>query len=79
MAGDLETEFIANPTDNNREAWLSAQEAQYRTTASAVERKRFLSRLAFYEEGEHTGRLLAKIANSQQVSPSIGALLTHTA
>lgn len=57
---------------------MSAQEALYRTTASAVEQKRFFNELAFYEEDEHTGRLLAKIAHSQQVSPSIGALCMHT-
>lgn len=38
----------------------------------------FFSKLPFYEEGEHTGRLLAKIAHSQQTSPSIGALRTST-
>lgn len=41
LAGDVEAEFIANPTDNNREAWLLAQEALYHTIASAAERKIF--------------------------------------
>ncbi|XP_073467611.1 uncharacterized protein [Aquarana catesbeiana] len=33
----------------------------------------FFTKLAFYEEGEKTGRLLAKIARSQQQSLAIGA------
>lgn len=32
--------------------------------------------MAFYEEGKQTGRLLAKIVQSHQTSPSIGALHT---
>lgn len=64
MAEDLESKFIADPTQTNKEA-------------SAAERKRFFHKAVFYEEGEHTERLLATIAHSHQTSPSIGALHTH--
>lgn len=74
LVDDLETQFIADPNEECREAWLLAQEALNRLTSSTVERKCFFSKLAFYEEGEHTGRLLAKIYRAQQASPSIDAL-----
>lgn len=74
MAVDLEKRFIADPTQANKEAWLSAQEALYRVTSSTAEKKSFFQKTAHYEEGEHTGRLLATIAHSHQTSPSIGAL-----
>lgn len=34
----------------------------------------FFNKVAFFEEGEKTGRLLVKIVQSQQASPSIGAI-----
>lgn len=42
--------------------------------SSAADRKKFFTKLAFYEEGEKKGRLLAKIARSQQQSPAIGVI-----
>lgn len=77
MAKELESKFITDPTQSNKEAWLSAQDALYKITTSTAERKRFFHKAAYYEEGEHTGRLLATIAHAHQTSPSIGALRTH--
>lgn len=74
LVHDLEAQFVADPRKERRDAWLSAQDALNRLMSSTVERKRFFSKLAFYEEGEHTDRLLAKISRAQQASPSIGAL-----
>lgn len=56
-----------------REAWISAQDSLDRLRSSTAKRKRFFTKLAFYEEGERTGRLLARIARSQQQSPAVGA------
>lgn len=72
LADDSEKAFVESPTDSMREAWLATQAALNHMTASAAENKRFFNRSAFYEEGEHTGRLLAKIAHAQQLSPSMG-------
>lgn len=54
-----------------------AQDAVNHIDMSSADRKRFCNKLAFYEEGEKTGRLLAKIVKSNQTSPSIGALRTR--
>lgn len=72
----LELAYVTDPTESAREAWISAQDSLDRLRSSAAERKRFFSKQAFYEEGEKTGRLLAKIARSQQLSPAVGAIRT---
>lgn len=46
--------------------------------SSAAEWKRFCTKMAFYEEGEKTGRLLTKTARSQQSSSAIGAVRSAT-
>lgn len=73
LVHDWKAKFVADPSEECRDAWLSAQDALTRLTSSTGEQKRFFSKLAFYE-GEHTGRVLAKISWAQQASPSIGAL-----
>lgn len=75
LVHDLEIKYVTTPTEDRRDAWLSAQDALSWFTSSAAERKHFFSKLAFYKEGEHTGCLLAKISHSQQTSPSIGVLM----
>lgn len=55
---------------------MLAQDSLDRLRSSTAERKTFFTKLAFYKEGEKTGRLLAKIARSQQQSPAIGAIRT---
>lgn len=77
MVSRLEVEFIADPSNADREAWLTAQEAVDWLTREAADRKRFFNRHAFFEEGEQTGHLLAKIVKASQMSPSIGALCTE--
>lgn len=74
LVSRLEAEFVADPSDVAREAWLATQEVVDRITGSVADRKRFFKRLAFYEEGEQTGSLLAKIVKASQTSPSFGAL-----
>ncbi|XP_077319405.1 uncharacterized protein LOC143941229 [Lithobates pipiens] len=78
QAGDLvkrlEIEYVTGPTDSAREAWMVAQDSLDRLRSSTTERRRFFTKLAFYEEGEQTGRLLARIAKAQQMSPAIGAI-----
>lgn len=69
----LELSFVTDPTDSAREAWISAQDSLDRLRSSTAERKRFFAMLAFYE-GEKTGRLLARIARSQQQSLAIRAI-----
>lgn len=73
----LEAEYIADSTEVTREAWMVAQDAVNRINMSSADRKWFFNKLAFYEEGEQTGRLLAKIVKSNQTSQSIGALRTR--
>lgn len=58
---------------------MSAQDFLDRLRSSAAEGKRFFTKLAFYEEGEKTGHLLAKIARSQLQSPAIGAICSSSA
>lgn len=53
---------------------MAAQDSLDRLRASATKKKRFFTTMAFYEEGEKTGRLLARISRSQQSSPIIGAI-----
>lgn len=53
---------------------MSAQDSLDRLRASAAEHKWFFNKGAFFEEGEKTGRLLAKIVQLQQASPAIGAI-----
>lgn len=77
LVSRLEAEFIAGPADSTRETWTSAQEALDHINTSTVDRKSFFYKLAFYEEGEQTGCLLARIVQSHQASPSIGALHTR--
>lgn len=60
---------------STREAWQSAQSA-YERFLSSTEKNG--SRLAFLEEGESTGHLLARIANSHQRSPAIGTIRSQT-
>lgn len=72
----LETKFTDDPSDSNREAWLAAQEAVIQITKLAADKKRFFNRLVYYEKGEQTGLLLARIVNSSQTSPTNGALRT---
>lgn len=57
MVSRLDAEFIADPSDVAREAWMAAQEAVDRITGAAADRKRFFNKLAFYEEGEQTSPL----------------------
>lgn len=71
LVSQQEVEFVADPSDVSREAWLATQEAVNKLTGSAAYQKRLFNRLTFFEEGEQTGRLLPKIV---QASPSIGAL-----
>lgn len=73
----LEAEYIADSTEVTMEAWMAAQDAVNRIDMCTADRKLFFNKLAFYEEGEQTGRLLAKIVKSNQTSPSIGALRTR--
>lgn len=47
---------------------MSAQDSLDRLRSFTVEQKSFFTKIAFYEEGEKTGHLLAKIASSQQSS-----------
>lgn len=77
LVSRLEAEYIADPSDAARDAWLAAQEALGQFTGEAADRKRFFNKQAFYEEGEQTGRLLAKIVKASQSSPSIRALRTE--
>lgn len=42
-----------------------------RLATSSADKKLFFSRLAFYEEGEQTGRLLPKIVQLNQTFPAI--------
>lgn len=70
----LEQQYIADPSDSAREAWQSTQSAYEHLLSSSAENKRFFSKQAFFEEGEKTGCLLAKIAHSQQRSPAIEAI-----
>lgn len=77
LVSRLEAEYIADPSSPAREAWLAAQEAVVRITGEAADRKRFFNKQAFYEEGEQTGPLLAKIVKASQSTPSIGALRTE--
>lgn len=72
----LEAEFIANSSDATREAWIGTEAAVDHLATSSADQKCFFSRLAFYEEGEQTGRLLAKILQSNQACPAIGDLRT---
>lgn len=69
----LELAYVLDPSESTREAWISAQASLDRVRSSTAERKRFFTKQAFYEEGEKTGRMLARIARSQQSSPDIGA------
>lgn len=62
------------PTDSAREAWISAKDSLDRLQISAGEHKIFFNEAAFFEEGEKTGHLLAKMSKSQQVSLAIGAI-----
>lgn len=55
-------------------ALFFAQDVLVRLAHSTAEKKQLFSKLAFYEEGEQTGRILAKIVNVHQVAPNIGAL-----
>lgn len=71
----LEVKYVQDRTDSARGAWQVAQSAYEHLLASSVEKKRFFSKTAFFEEGE-TGRLLARIANSEQKSPVIGTIKT---
>lgn len=64
QVGALEESYVRTPTDSAREAWQSAKSAYERLLSSTAEKKLYFSRLAFYEEGKSTGRLLARIANS---------------
>lgn len=57
---------------------MSALDSLYRLRSSTAECKQFSTKLAFYEEREKTGRLLNKIATSQQQSPSIGAICSSS-
>lgn len=75
MVKRLEAEYIANSGEGSREAWLAAQDALTRIDASRADKKRFFSKMAFYEEGGQMGKLLAKLVQSQQASPSIGKIL----
>lgn len=53
---------------------MSAKAALDHLVTSSEDRKCFFSKLAFYEEGEQTGRLLAKIAKAQQSGGTIDLL-----
>ena len=70
----LELAYVLDPSEPAREAWTSGQDSLDRLRSSVAERKRFFTQQAYYEEGEKTGRLLARIARSQQASPAIGAI-----
>lgn len=70
----VELTHVTALTDSAREAWMSTQDSMDRLRPSAAERKWFFTKLAFYEERGKDGRLLAKIARSQQQSPAIGAI-----
>ena len=71
---DMERAYIADPSDLTRETWQAAQTAYQQLLSSSAEKKRFFAKQAFFEEGEKTGRILARIANSHQRSPAIGAI-----
>lgn len=64
LVSHLEAEFIANPWDATREACIAAEVAVDWLAESMADRKCFFVKLAFYKEGEQTGRLLAKIVQS---------------
>lgn len=70
----LEKQYIANPADNSNEAWQSVQSAYAYLLSSAGKKSFFLQTGIFFEEGGKTVRPLAKIVNSHQRSPAIGAM-----
>lgn len=74
----LELSYVTDPSDSAREAWISGQNSLDQLRSSAAEWKHFFTKQAFYEEGEKTGRLLARIAQSQQSTPAIGAIRCAT-
>lgn len=67
----LEQEYISHPSDNSR---LSDQDAFTHVIQSKAEKRRFFAKAAFFEEGEQTGRLIAKIVDTRPAVLAIGAL-----
>lgn len=59
----LEEEYIGNASEQTKAFWLSAQNALTKVVNSKAEKKLLFSKVTFYEEGEQSGRLLAKIVN----------------
>lgn len=70
----LKVKYVQDPTESAKGAWQSAQSVYEHLLASSVEKRRFFSKTAFFEEGETTGRLLARIANSELKSPVTGTI-----
>lgn len=70
----LEQEYSSHPSDSAKTAWLSAQEALTHVIHAKAEKKRFFAKATFFEEGEQTGRLLAKVVNSRPAAPATGRL-----
>lgn len=74
----LDLSYVTDPSDSVREAWIPGQDSLDRLSSSAAERKHYFSKQAFYGDGEKTGRLLARIARSQQSSAAIRAIRCST-
>lgn len=55
LARRLEAEYITTATEGSKASWLAGQDALTKVINSKAEKKRFFSKVTFYEEGEQTG------------------------
>lgn len=69
---------ISDPSETTKGEWLSTQHVYNLVTTSTAERKQFIQKQVFYEEGKHLCKSSkkAKSSRTQNSSQVIGALKT---
>lgn len=70
---EVESVFIANPTDHTEKRWLEAQ-ALAQQCLTKAENKHFFLQQKFYEEGENTSHMIAMMAISNRGIAFISAV-----
>lgn len=77
-AARTESNYVTQPTEGTRRAWLSVQDMALQVSLTKAENKCFFQKQTLFEEGEGTGHMLAIMAKANRCSSFIPALTKPT-